>query len=310
MSLIPFSLSVWEALRRPPIAHPLFRRLTRGQRKVFTPPKPIPLGRRILTSAALMGGLFFGLSFYPHVITPLLCALPLILAFLYMLLFGTVAGAYWTLRISAALTRQREQGLFELLATAPSGRFSVIWAVTTACIYSDDSFSGENAQSVWFMRAFALLVLALVWLVSASNYRTGLPTISLLAVISVIGSTALWFYLDDRQLVVIGALIGMITPQMMRGRVNPLAGALASYSGAQLLTYLLIVGGGLPVISLALAAGLDEDALLVLLPPLLVLIVFALRESLIWGLWRALRGLIDGESVDIRRLSRGGVITL
>lgn len=262
-------------------------------------------------TGSIIGGLYIGLRFYPQYVSLLLFALPLIAAVVYMTLHGTLAGMYWAQRLSNAITRERDHGLFELLATAPNGRFSVIWTISTACWYNDETFSGAGAQRVWFSRVTVLLLLALAGVIVATHPRGGGTANSVGSILSLIISLTIWFYLDDVQSAVIGSMSGMITPLFARTRLDAQIGAIAGFLGMQLVTYLILwVIGNLMISDWLVPHIVTVGEVSVLQPPLLLLIGFALRETITRLLWRYLYGLMDGDVADVRRLSRGGVLMI
>lgn len=300
------TLQVWHALKRPPIHHPLFRRVSR---KTPTLARKITSIQQlgILIGCAVLAAL--GVHFFSQFIFVALFFIPLVAVALYTILNGTAAGLYWAVRVSDAIARERERGTLELLAASPYGAFSANWAICTGCQYYDQTFNGAGAQRVWFSRIFFLVLILLS--ASATMTRppgTGAhPLEGFAKACAIVAVLALALHIDDIHSAVLGSLIGLIVPQFARNRLDARAAAVFCFLTLQILSYLLVwlIGFGLlPGLSARLA--LDNAAAGLALPAAQLTAFFLVREVLSRILWRINAVLLDGDVSDLRLLTRGG----
>jgi hypothetical protein len=296
------SLQVWNALRRPPIHHPLFRRAR--QIPVMIEPHRPPLVRRLAVTALFAVVLYLCVRYFSQVIFVIILFVPLGLTALYMALHGTIAGLYWAVRVSSAIARERERGTYDLLSTSPYGAFSASWAICTGCQYYDQTFNGAGAQRVWYSRIFFLTLLLLTAIISLANPR--IQTLEgFLYIVEVVVILAVAFYLDDIQSTVIGSLVGLIVPLFARNRLDARVGAFAGFLVLQVGAYALVAlidFVWLPQVSAALDSGAAEFAL----PVGQFAVFFAMRELIARVLWRLNALLHDGDVSDLRLLTKGG----
>ncbi len=300
------TLQVWHALKRPPIHHPLFRRVSQrppDQRQRISTTQQFV----ILAVCAVFAAL--GLYYFSQMIFVALFFIPIGAAALYMLLNGTAAGLNWALRVSDAIVRERERGTLELIATSPYGAFSACWAICTGCQYYDQTFNGTGAQRVWFTRIFFLTLILLSASVTMTAPRSmgahpleGFAKASLL-----VGILAVGLYIDDVHSAVVGSLVGLIVPRFARTRLDARAAALFGFLLLQLGAYGLswLIGFVLlPSINANFALNVATSGLALPLEQLIVF--FALREALTRALWRINSILLHGEVSDLRLLTKGG----
>ena len=306
--MIPLTLQVWYALKRPPIHHPLFRRISQARQLQPERERHFTLVHRAAISALLIGIFYVTVRFYAQLIFVAIFVIPIGFAGLYMALHGTLAGLYWATRISGAIARERERGVYELLSTSPYGAFSASWAICTGCQYYDQTFNGAGAQRVWFSRIFFLTLLflsALLSLLDPRGYSS--PLEGFLYILTLVGVLALAFYIDDIHSSVIGSLIGLIVPLFARNRLDARIGAFTGFLLLQLCAYLLIFFLGFIVMpplneSLRVTGFADELAL----PLEQLLIFFGVRELIARVLWRINVLALDGDVSDLSVLSKGG----
>lgn len=296
------SLQVWNALRRPPIHHPLFRRASRS--RVLSESRSRPLRQRIALLIGFAILLYLGIRYFSEVIFVVILFVPLGLTALYMGLHGTFAGLYWAVRISGAIAREREHGVYDLLSTSPYGAFSASWAICTGCQYYDQTFNGAGAQRVWYSRIFFLTLLLLTAAISLANPRIQTPE-GFVYVLEFVIILAIAFYIDDIQSTVIGSLVGLIVPLFASTRLDARIGAFVGFLMLQVGAYALvglIDFVWLPQVSMVLDSLLVEYAL----PFAQFAIFFAVRELIVRILWRLNALLHDGEVSDLRLLATGG----
>ncbi len=300
------SLQFWYALKRPAIHHPLFRRITRD--RVPRPQPKLSLGQQVVIMALLVLPAYFILRYYADMIVVGILFIPLGIAAVYMTLHGTIAGLYWAMRISGAIARERERGSFDLISTSPYGAFSASWAICTGCQYYDQTFNGIGAQRVWFSRIFFLTLLLMSAVISLIEPRsTSAAVNNCLYVSDVVIAVSLAFVIDDIHSAVIGSLIGMIVPLIVRNRLNAHLGALAGFLTLQIGAYALVWLIGftlLPQVNANLAVGALAASLM--LPLEQVLVFFAVRELIARVLWRIHSLLLDDDVSDLSLLTKGG----
>lgn len=303
------SLQVWHALKRPPIHHPLFRRVSQTQ--VNIPQWHFTKLQRIAAVALIGIAAYFCIRYFSQMILVLVFLTPIAITLVYMALHGTVAGMFWAIRVSSAIARERERGTFELLSASPYGAFSVSWAICTGCQYYDQMFNGIGAQRVWLSRIFFLSLLLFCALVSLADPRSsafiGNPLWGVVISVEVTLMVALAFHIDDIHSTVIGSLVGVIVPLFARTRLDARAAAFALFLLLQLCTYALVWLIGftvLPLVNASLKVGFFGEV--VLLPVELLVVFFGLREGIARALWGINRVLLAGDVSDLRLLTKGG----
>ncbi len=301
------SLQVWNALRRPPIHHPLFRRVSHSHPPVAQ--RHLTSIQRAVLTVLFVGGVYVGLRYYAQAIIVGTLLIPLGVAALYMALHGTLAGLFWAIRVSGAIAQERERGIYDLLSTSPYGAFGVSWAICTGCQYHDQTFNGIGAQRVWFSRIFFISLLLFGGVIVQIDPRSfdGRPLVGLLLIVEIAAALALVFHIDDIQSTVIGSLVGLIVPLFARNRLDARVGAFVGFLLLQIGAYVLIGLIGfvlLPQLSNILT--FDATIKLLLLPFEQVLVFFAVRELIARGLWRLNVLLLDGDVSDPSLLSKGG----
>lgn len=304
MSAMTFQF--WLALRRPPIHHPLFRRVSRPP---ATAPRHLTLPQQIAIAAVCAGAAALCLHYYSEMIFVAIFFVPIGAAALYMTLNGTLAGMYWAIRVSGAIARERERGTFELLSTSPYGAFSASWAICTGCQYYDQTFHGAGAQRVWFSRIFFLTLILLSFTVSMADARTlsGHQFDGFIRASALVAVLAGALYIDDIHSTVIGSLVGLIIPLFVRQPLNARVCAFAAFLVLQLSAYGLtwLVGFELlPRLSTTPSLNIFEAALA--LPIAQLVVFFVVREAITRALWSLNHLLMNGDVSDLRALTKGG----
>ena len=298
------SLQFWNALRRPPIHHPLFRRVSKS--RPVTPPRRLTRIERIGLALLVIGLVYGVLRYFAQMIFVFIFFIPLGVTMLYMALHGTLAGLYWAVRVSGAITRERERGIYDLLSTSPYGAFSVSWAICTGCQYYDQTFNGIGAQRVWYSRIFFLTLLMLSAVITLADPRIRSPE-RFFSVAELVVILGIAFYIDDIQSTVIGSLIGLIVPQLSRHALDTRVGAFIGFLLLQVGAYALTFLVGfvlLPQINANL--GVAGWLGVFVLPVQQFAVFFAIRELIVRALWRLNALLHDGDVSDLDMLTRGG----
>jgi hypothetical protein len=242
---------VWGAFRRPPLKHPLFDRLVTSA--PFSPSlRPLWWNNLAIQGQIWMWSLLFVLD---------VRALPL------MAFSGALYGALWAAGISGAILQERSSGTYDLLCLTPEGSFGVNWAICIGCLHQGEALRQVISQEVWTIRLMLMIPLIITANLALNRALTNSPAALwwMLAVVVI-------FYLDHIQSIIIGALFGLIAPQVTTpgdARLWAIAGTLLT----QLLSYGLLVGIALlnPLGALTPAAA----------PLLAILAFFGLREVII-----------------------------
>lgn len=302
MNTLTFQL--WDALKRPPIHHPLFRRAAQSRQPAPRPYRPLSRRRRAALMAIAALALYVGVAYFAQLLILLIFFIPLVVVLLYMTLYGTLAGLNWAICISAAIARERERGIYDLLSTSPYGAFSASWAICTGSQYYDQTFNGVGSQRVWFARVFFLTLLLLSAVIALADPRGGGSLTGFLFIAEIVGLLALAFRLDDVQSTVIGSLIGVIVPLFARNRLDARVGAVTVFLLLQASAYLLIAW-----LALGVVPQINADVPVVslyALPAEQLLVFFAVREGIARGLWAVNTLLFAGDVSDLRLLGKGG----
>ncbi len=295
---------LWQVLRKPPAAHPLFLYIHSSAVAAVNPRLVIWFGPLML--AGLILYVLLGTWLLPRVTLPLLFSpLPGTTAVLAVF-SGTFYGAAWLVTISRTLARQAGHGLYDLLWLSPSGALPAILALGTGCLHRNHSFQVVNDQRQALLNVILTTPGAAVLALFVTAF-SGQPDLTEFIMLVIVGSVAVAaaFRLDHMQSIVLGSMLGMIFPLVARERgSNPLLGMivflllqLASYTLLILLTFVLLPYW-------LRQTGLDgwyTDPLALLLG---VVSFYSLRESAIQVCWRVLLRLLDADSEDLRLMER------
>ncbi len=301
------TLRIWNALQRPPLRHPLFRRMISLSRRE-NEASPVPMRARVGLLVFSFGFIFASLRLFPEILIILIFVVPLGAGAIYMLLHGTLAGAVFATRISAAIARERERGTLELLSMSPQGGFAATWAICTGCQYYDQTFKGQGARRVWFARFIFVSVMTLSSLLALASPRAygGRPFEALALMLVGIMVVSLAFHIDDVHSLVLGSLVGLVVPVITRHRFDARLWALLTFLLLQVVAYTLTWVVGLLIIpQLYEDIGLTGFTLDIAIALEVLLVFFATREVLAQGLWLALRVLMDDDLDAMLPILRG-----
>lgn len=272
------TFTLWQGLKKQPADHPLFQRVIHA---------PIQVMPWYMACAVI-------------VVAPLL----LIPAILFTSAFYSLR---WAVSISGTIARERETGMFELIALSPAGAFGASWAACTASIHRNDSLAQIQSPSSWIVRlAFTLLILAslgnfvapLVPETAAGGMLVIIPLVYLFTL-----SGAL--YIDHVQSIVTSALVGMLIPTYARGRVDAGGGAFLMFLLLQVTTYVLTLVLGFVLLPAVLeTVGLQEIAVAFVLPVGRLVIFYVIRAILITILWRVLVERLNIAASELEIMTR------
>ncbi len=298
------SWKLWQALRYPVYDHPLFHRTLAAygrkaqilksryssEQVIRILPKDVaaPNPGSHLTIKALLiylgGGVFF------------LCggwfiALLLILALIPYA--GTLYGLEIATRISALIAREHENGMYDFVRLSPQGGLGLCWAITSAFLYRNQSFRRwkQWARLIYgglsIIVGFAMLILAFeVWgglntpTLQGRVMAEGALDSLVFCVLILLLIAAL--YIDLVHSTITGVVAAMLTGVYARNRLEARFLALAGFLAVQLTTYLIVLS------YVSTFSRLPTNTAYRIVPSAIgLLLFFAIREALIYLLWRA-----------------------
>jgi hypothetical protein len=272
------TLLFWRGLKKPPAEHPLFQRGMAAAPQIT--PWYIACGVILVAPLLLIPAILFTSAFY---------------------------SLRWAVMISGIIARERENGMFDLIAVSPAGAFGTSWAICTSAIYRNRSLEQIQAPSSWIVRlGFTLVILA-----SLGNFVEPLVPFDadgmLLTIIPLeyLSALAGALYIDHLQSVALGAIVGMLIPTYTRSRMDAGGGAFLMFLLLQVTTYTLTLFVGFVALPLFLA-GLEVPAVTIslLLPVVRVGIFFLIREAIIVGLWRVLVEQLNVAASEVESMTR------
>lgn len=253
---------LWRGLKRPPPKNPLF------QRVMSSPPQEMPwyLGCAIVLVA-------------PFLLLP---------AFVFM---SAVYGLRWTIMIAGMIARERESGMFELIALSPNGLFGSSRAIMSACLHRNESLAQMQSFGAWIMR-FAMglvLMLTIASLTTPIVLNDADPLLGQIITPLYIISLAIAVYVDHIHSILVAELVGMLVPIYTTRRVDASLGALVLYLLIQVGTYALTLLIGFAILPFVLELlPFAPQLRAIILPFGRLAIFYSIREIIIRYLWRRL----------------------
>lgn len=207
------SWRLWRRLNRSMPEHPAY------QRVIIQQPQPMPwyAGCAIIVAA-------------PFVLLPA------------MIFMSAVYGLRWVVQIAGAIAREREVGMYDLLALTPLGAFGIGWVITAAYLHRNESLEQIQSAGAWLMRGFFTLVLMLA---AASLAITPVipgdanPALGQFIIPLYLVTFGLAVYLDHLQSVVLACIVGMLIPAYTSRRMDAGLSAFGIYLLIQIATYAL-----------------------------------------------------------------------
>lgn len=277
------SRRIWNAIKRPPRVHPLFRYVAADS--VLSPGRSISSTAvffivLLLTVAALISREFSSaLSLIIFLTIPLLVA--------NFVFTGPIYGLRWAMRSGQAVATLRRLGSYDLLCLTPPGALNINWLTCTAVLHRHIGTTLLQSQSLWPGRMF--LVLPLVIFLSIQANVVGQPGLNTLVMSLYLLLTVVWFYLEDIQSMALGGLLGMLIPTYTSIVLEVNLLTIMVYLLVQLPIYLLVVvllHTILPAIYTV--AGFEGWLADISRPALVLTMLFGLREGILWLLWHHL----------------------
>jgi len=304
------SLRLWHALNHPPTMHPLFwltvERSVHSNRlpSRFSWVDRLSIAYLLVFGASILLVNALGTHTQSAFITilMLLLALPIIVPLVILLRSTVFSGSYhgllWAIDISQFVTRERQNGTYDLLCLLPTGGLAAHWAICTGCLYRNQQFNrllemrGAILRVVLIFSAFIFLGLR-----GESTEEEG--------ILFVLGVAALLaaMYVDFIHSIVLGGLVGMIAPLYTYNRTDARLWAAGIFLAIQVWVYGVTVFAGL-MIAPRLFEGIGFRGWFVtaLIPFVMVLVFTAVREIMIIGLWRWLLAQTNTDPHDLGRV--------
>ncbi|HVU10863.1 MAG TPA: hypothetical protein VHD90_06275 [Phototrophicaceae bacterium] len=267
------SWTLWRRLLDPPI-DPVYERTLR------TRPSSYPI------SAIAWGALIFSLLTCCglwSLLIPLRSSLAVLLLIVIMAA-TTFYVAAWLIQMAAALARERTRSVYDLLCVTPPGTLGITWAISAACLHSDDALGWIDASRKVLT---AMTVFTLTVIVVTISLRDTMPTVfSILQLALDIAIVTAVSYADHVQSVVLGSLIAMLAPTYVRGSIDAQVLALFVFLTLQ-------VAACLPTVLIVIGLGTSDPLFLSLLA------LCGVREGVIAALWRLLTVRLNAAPLEL-----------
>jgi hypothetical protein len=292
---------LWRALQTPFVAHPLYRRYAMWH-KGFTQEDPgiraRLYGHLARNEEKYFGGIllvmvivsvFFGVLPLLWLIVGMVALGVFVLLPLTVLFASTVYGGAITSHISDAIAEEKSQGRYVFMVLTPYGLAGTAWALGSITLHNHASLVSvrQTLEKVFSVIAMMMLLLITVVLAMMGMFAFAKQD-SFIAL-----ETLLWLFdalvisviilVDYGQASIIGALVGMLTPQFTKTRAETRAMAVSIFFSIQLLTTLVIV-----LLCGFLWVGVYDAFSLPLVPtfPVACLVIaYLFREAVITALW-------------------------
>lgn len=270
------TFKLWRALNNPPATHPIFRRT------VLLPALP---PRRGLSMSGMMVGFVMLMSdFMP---TLLILIMPF-----FLLICGLVYGLECAIRVSQLILVERKNNTFELLSLSPAGALAACWAICTSSLHYKRQFERlrdivkTSAQIVIAVFSVVVILFGGSTALSILFSDAPIPLPAMLPLMNAMAIVAL-LYVDYVQSTVMGSMVGLVIPTFASSIVDSFLYAPAVFLLLKFGCYSLGVLVGINLIdTLYLQAGWQGGAADFSMTILRVVIMVAVQELLIRGLWR------------------------
>lgn len=264
---------LWRGFKKPYPEHPLFMRV------MGMPMKPMPW---------YMG-----------------CAIILVAPFLLLPAFVFMSAIYalrWAIMIASTIAQEREAGMYELVALSPHGTMGCNRAISAACLHRHESFEQIQSFGAWVIRLVFTLILMMAIqsvtppiMISEAN-----PNLNSFIAGLYLLTMAIAIYIDHVQSIVVGNLVGMLTPNYATNRLDAGFAALLVFLLLQVVTYLVTLLAGFVVLpNLLDGLGVPIQIGTIALAPLRVVIFYVVREWIIQVLWGALKSELNASASEL-----------
>jgi hypothetical protein len=200
----------------------------------------------------------------------------------------------WVIAVSITIAREHERGTYDQLCLPPSGALGANWAICAASLHRNDALGWVN-----FLRKLitgTLLLIFLMILATSILTQHGPNPLQFLLLFLDITALAAASYIDHVQSIVLGCLIGMLTPTYVPRRLDARVFGAGLFLTLQLTVYAStwVFGFLLPDLLFDLfgiSGWLPSIALVVFR----VALFYALREAVILRVWRVLTERLNAD---------------
>jgi hypothetical protein len=287
---------LWQALQRPPLRSPLFRRAYRQQIPRSLPPIRLPLMGCARTLALIAAPIVLILFAAPMLV--LVYYLALIIAPLLLPTANTVYGVLHTSAACGHIGKEREQQTYDILCTSPGGTLGMHWSYCAGWLHYHAAYR------------YALLGVLSIGLVSClfglgpqmifGSYAAPLP-VSLFRSLTLV----VFFVIDYVETIVISSLTTLLIPIHSANENEARAKATGLFLVLQMAVYLTTFLFGVFALRGAFLLMGVERSVSDWLIPLLTLAFFVLvRELIITALWRMVEQELNADTVELDGIAR------
>ncbi len=282
---------LWRALNFPYLRSPLYRRAYQRQRvELIGEPIHVPLG-------GLLSNL--GLVVLPAII--LLIGAPIAALLFYIVLLtaplllpicNSVYGALHAVNASSGIARERQQQTYDVLCTSPSGTLGIHWSYCVGWLHYHVNYRYVivGALAVGLISCLFGLAPQVVFSTGASIPAQFVRSLTLAA----------FFALDYVESIVTSSLVSLLVPVYAENEASARLWASSLFLLMQVAVYLptLLVGVFALPNTLTLI-GFSPALADLLIPPLLFAFFAVLRESMIAGLWHAVKQQLSADAMEL-----------
>jgi|GEM_PF-6651628 len=283
------SLKLWRALSKPPRQHPLFQYVLKDGKKE----KPAVTSGFVIWVLMLAAIIFVWAVLFRPMVWLILAA---------FVALNSIYATRWVLRISRTILEEKETRRFDLLASLPVGLLGTSWALSTGAVHKRSSFR-------WI--PFLVLIVVILAFITLCGLST--VTLTLLDQLSDtelalsenlkfarIGITAIpfvvLFYFDHIYSILTAIVFGQVatidTKNTAEGQVRALIGFLA----IQMVMYVVTLIIAIVVIPMF---GFTQVGHLIMIGIIGTIAFVAMREAIVYVLWRFLTSLLEADSNEI-----------
>jgi hypothetical protein len=218
---------------------------------------------------------------------------------------GLIYGLVWGVKISSTIARSYESSIFDVLSLSPHGALGATWAMGTGCLYRNREFGDLKFPETWTIRLFIIVFVSMAMGTFSGARRANELALPVMIYALVLIAT---FYLDDIQSIVLGSLMGMLTPAYARNRTDARLWTMGLYLLIQVATYLSALIVGFVVLpALYNQIGVDSIAGEITLPLVSFIVFCSVRELSISLIWRNLAERLNASPGELNLMAGGRV---
>ncbi|HLU08109.1 MAG TPA: hypothetical protein VK003_00445 [Oceanobacillus sp.] len=251
---------LWNGLFNPPEHSAVFQRILRNS---FPLPSFVQRILRVLNPIW-------------RVIAPLV-RIAIAFGALFVLPLGAnLIGALFAYYVANFISRERERGTYDLLALTPAGEWDTTWTICLASVHRFNLVDHIN-----FMRAMAILGVILLAFPSVGGGRNSIITLI---------TAGIAVQIDAVQTIVIACLCGMLGHTYSASATNAGSWGAVLFLAAQIVVYIPVA---LVYSMTVFTSGLRYIDAGIVSSLIALVLLFALHELVIRGLWSLLRARLQ-----------------